>query len=96
MMRYVDAMMRTMRTIVNIQHQLLAEARALRDRKPLGTVIDDALRTLFVDDATEARTRTWVVLPTGGGSGLQPGADVEDKDALSELLGDNEMPTAAR
>jgi hypothetical protein len=33
MMRYVDAMMRTMRTIVNIQHQLLAEARALRDRK---------------------------------------------------------------
>jgi hypothetical protein len=91
-------MIRTMRTTVNIQDQLLAEARvrARRDRKPLGSVIDDALRALFVGRAAESRTRTRVILPTGGGSGLQPGVDVKDKDALAELLGDNEMPTAAR
>jgi hypothetical protein len=30
-----------------------------------------------------------VVLPVGGGSGLQPGIDLEDKESLAEALGDN-------
>jgi hypothetical protein len=92
-------MMRTMRTTVNIQDQLLAKARsrARRDRKPLGSVIDDALRALFVQCVAEGTAiRTRLVLPTGGGSGLQPGVDLEDGGALAELLGDNGMPSAVR
>ncbi|MHB8275601.1 MAG: hypothetical protein ACYDC9_12730 [Dermatophilaceae bacterium] len=27
-------------------------------------------------------------LPTDGGSGLQPGVDLEDKDQIAQLLGD--------
>lgn len=34
-----------------------------------------------------------VEIPTYGGSGLQPGVDLEDKAALAELL-DDETPTA--
>jgi hypothetical protein len=29
-------------------------------------------------------------LPTSGSGGLQPGVDLEDKEAMAELLGDNE------
>jgi hypothetical protein len=88
-----------MRTTVNIQDQLLAKARARarHDRKPLGSVIDDALRALFVQRAPEGTAiRSRVVLPTGSGSGLQPGVDLEDGGALAELLGDNGMPGAIR
>ena len=32
-----------------------------------------------------------VELPTDGGSGLQPGVDLEDREAMAELLGDNRL-----
>jgi hypothetical protein len=77
------------RTTVNIDEHLLAHARemAARTGRPLGAVVDDALRVLFAGQR-ERRTAT-VELPVFGGSGLRPGVDLEDKDALAELLDDD-------
>lgn len=81
-----------MRTTLNISDQLLEQARAYagQNRRTLGEVVDDGLRLLFRrhEDATTQRVK----LPTDGGSGLQPGVDLEDKDALADLLGDNRLP----
>jgi len=84
------------RTTVNIDDELLRRIReiSVRTRQPLGDLIDDALRAMLAERRTSAGMRR-VVLPTDGGSGLQPGVDLEDKGALAELLGDNEPPRAA-
>lgn len=73
-------MMHRMRTTVNIQDELLTEtrARAVRGRKTLGSVIEDALQALFIERPNETHTWARVVLPTGGGSGLQPRVALED------------------
>ncbi len=75
-----------MRTTVNIDDALLRRAReeALRSRRSLGDVVDDALR-LLLNRASAAIDHT-VDLPTFGGSGLQPGVDLEDREALAALL----------
>jgi hypothetical protein len=57
-------------------------------------VIDDALRGLF-HQLEQAHGSGRVHLPTGGGSGLRPGVDLEDRLALAELL-DKNGPDAAR
>lgn len=79
-----------MRTTLSIDDDLLAEAKALaaRTRRPLGNVVDDALRVLL-HPTSESRPRSPVRLPTDGASGLQPGVDLEDREQLAELLGDN-------
>lgn len=83
-----------MRTTVTIDDDLLAGAKALalETRRSLGDVLDDALRLLMTrrDDCANAE----VELPVFGGSGLRPGVDLEDKDALAELL-DGEPRRAA-
>jgi hypothetical protein len=75
-----------MRTTLNIDEHLLAQARELaaRTRRPLGAVVDDALRVLFAGQRD--RREATVDLPVFGGSGLRPGVDLEDKDALADLL----------
>ncbi|HEX3779342.1 MAG TPA: CopG family transcriptional regulator [Pseudonocardiaceae bacterium] len=85
-----------MRTTVNIDPHLLAEAKAVAARtgRPLGAVLDDALRVLLVERAEEAR-RAEFSLPSFSGSGLQPGVDLTDKEQLAELLGDNQPNHAA-
>ncbi len=81
-----------MRTTVNIDDHLLAEAKvlAVKTSRSLGAVIDDALRAMLrrSSDADRQEFR----LPTHGAGGLQPGVDLEDKEALAELLGDNAAP----
>lgn len=74
-----------MRTTVNIDDELLgvARARALSTRRSLGDVVNDALRLLL--DRTDEPCAP-VDLPTFGGSGLQPGVDLEDKDGLAKIL----------
>ena len=83
-----------MRTTVNIDDGLLQAARELaaRRRQSLGEVVDDALRVLLARRDEPSGT---VDLPSFGGSGLQPGVDLEDKDALATLLGDDEQARAA-
>lgn len=82
-----------MRTTVTIDDHLLEQARelALRTRRPLGDVVDDALRLLLTERA-DARE---VSLPTFGGSGLRPGVDLENKDALAALLDEDRDARAA-
>lgn len=79
-----------MRTTVSIDDHLLAEAKVLaaRTARPLGAVLDDALRALLHTDNT-AGTRRAFRLPTHGSGGLQPGVDLEDTEARAELMGDN-------
>ena len=83
-----------MRTTVNIDDDLLRRARelALRDRRSLGDVVDDALRVLLVERRDQATSLT---LTTYGGSGLRPGVDLEDKEALADLLDDDGRRGAA-
>ena len=78
-----------MRTTVNIDEHLLAEAkvRAARSHQSLGDVIDEALRFRF--SATDRQVST-VRLPTFGGPGERMLVDIEDRDAVAEALGDNE------
>lgn len=79
---------------MNIEEELLVQAKqvAARSHRSLGEVINDALRLLLAERAPEGRHS--VRLPTFGGSGLQPGVDLEDKDALAELLDEAEARAA--
>lgn len=83
-----------MRTTVNIDDHLLAEAKVLaaRTSRSLGAVLDDALRAMLRRDAGEHGAPEEFRLPTLGLGGLQPGVDLEDKEALAELMGDNAAP----
>jgi len=78
-----------MRTTVNIDDALLAKARVLAAEtgRSLGDVVDDALRSLLAMRERQP-ARQPVVLPTYGGSGLRPGVDLEDKNALEEVMDD--------
>ena len=81
-----------MRTTVNISDDLLSEAKLLatRTRRSLGSVVDDALRLLLKRETPDAPQGTWT-FPTYGAGGLQPGVNLDDKEALADLLGDNAL-----
>jgi plasmid stability protein len=78
------------RTTVNIDDHLLAEAKviAAQGHRSLGDVVNDALRLALSDRSGGSGTRGRVVLPVDGGSGLHPGVDLDDKDALAAILDD--------
>ena len=84
-----------MRTTVTIDDDLLRRARTLgaETGRSLGQIVDDALRVWLLRDVSDEGVE--LVLPTYGGSGLQPGVDLEDKDALAALLDDEESGRAA-
>lgn len=85
-----------MRTTVSIDDDLLvaAKQRAARTRRSLGDVVNDALRVLLASDSVPVRSA--VHLPVYGGSGLQPGVDLSDKESLARVLEDDPDPRAAR
>lgn len=89
--------MQLMRTTVNVSDHLLAEAKALAaaSHRTLGELVDDALRAHLARHQQLRETRR-VELPTDGGSGLQPGVDLEDREAMAELLGENLPLDASR
>ncbi len=80
---------------MNIDDHLLHEAKlvAAQAHLPLGAVIDDALR-LMLATRSGSRERKPVKLPIGKSGGLQPGVDLEDKEGLAELLGENKLRAA--
>ena len=82
-----------MRTTLTIDDHLLGEAKtiAARTHRSIGSVVEDALRQMLAR-ANDPRSTTGAVsLPTHRGSGLQPGVDLENKEQIAELLGDNEL-----
>jgi hypothetical protein len=86
-----------MRTTLTIDDHLLSEAKAVaaRTHRSIGSVFEDALRQMLVR-ADDPRSATGAVsLPTDGGSGLQPGVDLENKDQIITLLGDEELHAPA-
>jgi hypothetical protein len=82
-----------MRTTLTIDDHLLSEAKeiAARTHRTIGSVFEDALRQMLARADDPRSTAGAVSLPTHGGTGLQPGVDLEDKEQIAELLGDNEL-----
>lgn len=79
---------------MNISDHLLAEAKVLaaRTHRSIGAVVDDALRVLLRhEDRASGGTTAWT-FPTGGDGGLQPGVNLDDREAVAELLGENSRP----
>jgi hypothetical protein len=75
-----------MRTTIHLPDDLLAQAKraALESGTTLTAVIEEALRERL---ARRGRSVTAPVeLTTFGGSGLQPGVDLDDSAALLELM----------
>lgn len=81
-----------MRTTLTIDDHLLSEAKAVayRTHRSIGSVFEDALRQMLATAEDPRSTTGSISLPTDGGSGLQPGVDLENKDQVAELLGDEE------
>jgi hypothetical protein len=75
-----------MRTTINVDGQLLADAKLLarRSGKTLTAVIEDALRERLARRHA-AGSQDSVRLPTVAGHGLLPGVDLDDSCALREL-----------
>ena len=82
-----------MRTTLTIDDHLLSEAKAIaaHTHRSIGSVFEDALRQMLARTDGPRSTRGPVSLPTDGGSGLQPGVDLENKEQIAELLGDNQL-----
>ena len=77
-----------MRTTINIDDALLAEARqaAARTGRSLTAVVEDALReSLHRRAHTDRRV---VELPVFGEGGVLPGVDLDDSAALLDLMDD--------
>ncbi len=83
-----------MRTTLTIDDYLLGKAKAVaaRTHRTIGSVVEDALRQMLARADDPRSTTGSVSLPSDGGSGLLPGVDLENKEQIAELLGDNELP----
>lgn len=81
-------MKRKTRTTVRLPPDLLREAktRAAERGTTLTRLIEDALRESLARDLHRPAEAEAVRLPTVGGSGLQPGVDLDDTASLLELM----------
>jgi hypothetical protein len=79
-----------MRTTINIDDDLLAEAKqvAARTGRSLTAVVEDALRE-SLHRRRQAAPRA-VELPVFGEGGVQPGVDLDDSAALLDLMEDDD------
>ncbi|MBA3339410.1 MAG: type II toxin-antitoxin system VapB family antitoxin [Geodermatophilaceae bacterium] len=86
-----------MRTTVTIDDQLLAEVKqiAARNHRTIGSVLEDALRRMLAE-IDSPKVGADFSLPAHGAGGLRSGVDIEDRDGLAELLGDNDPALARR
>jgi hypothetical protein len=75
------------RTTINLPDPLLSEARRLaaESGRTLTAVIEDAVRE-SLDRRRQDRPLPPPKLTTVGGSGLQPGVDLDDSAGLEDLM----------
>jgi hypothetical protein len=75
-----------MRTTINLDDDLLAEAKqvAARTGRTLAAVVEDALRESL--HRRHRLARRAVDLPVFGEGGVQPGVDLDDSAALLDLM----------
>jgi hypothetical protein len=87
-----------MRTTINLDDNLLAEAKqvAARTGRSLATVVEDALRESL--HRRRHTVRRVVELPVFGEGGVRPGVDLDDGAALLDLMeqDDSESSNAPR
>lgn len=78
-----------MRTTINLDPALLADAKAHAQRsgKTLTALIEDALRERLAR-RNVAAAQAPIRLPTFGGNGLLPGVDLDNSEALRDLMDD--------
>jgi hypothetical protein len=83
-----------MRTTINLDDTLLAEAKqvAARTGRSLTAVVEDALRQSLY--RREPTTRQAVELPVFGEGGTQPGVDLDDGAALLDLMEQDDSSAA--
>jgi hypothetical protein len=76
-----------MRTTIDLPDDLLAKAKrlAVESNRPLRAIIEDALRGALARRQTHSRAKP-IALTTFGGTGLQPGVDLDDTSSLLELM----------
>ena len=74
-----------MRTTINIDEYILtlAKREAAIQKKSLGKVVEDALRTIF---ASRAEKTSRICLVTAGGAGAKSGVDLDDSHSLLEIM----------
>jgi Arc/MetJ family transcription regulator len=79
-------MLRCMRTTIDINDRLLAEAKSLAAQRGLSlkALVEEALRERLL--ARGAGKRAAVRLPTFSGNGLQAGVDLTDSATLLEAM----------
>jgi len=79
-------MLYCMRTTLDINDRLLAEAKSLAARRGLSlkALVEEALRERL--HARGDQRRAAVALPTYSGDGLRPGVDLTDGAALLEVM----------
>jgi hypothetical protein len=76
-----------MRTTININDELLSEAKkqAAKTNRTLTTVIEDALRLALQTQRPKTTGRT-VRIPTSGSGGLLPGVNLDDTSAVLDRM----------
>lgn len=76
---------KVMRTTINIDEYILtlAKREAVSQKKSLGKVVEDALRSIF---ASRPEKSSQICLVTTGGAGVKPGVDLDDSSSLLEIM----------
>jgi hypothetical protein len=79
-----------MRTTINIDDALLAEAKqvAARTGRSLTAVVEDALRQSL--HRRHQASRRAIELPVFGEGGMRPGVDLDDSAALLDVMEGND------
>ena len=83
-------MLRCVRTTINVDDQLLADAKRLarESGKTLTAVIEDALRERLARRTASGQRADTFRLQTFTGNGVQPGVDLDNSAALRDLMDD--------
>ena len=78
------------RTTIRMDDAVLREAKraALESGRSLTAFLEDAVREVLAR-SKQHRKRPPILLPTSGGSGLQPGVDLNNSAALLERMEEN-------